>query len=854
MAGGCTAVRGLGKRAVPAHRALMFRAAWLAILLLLWACSQDRSRPKTDELPGEGGRGGSTDGGGSGGSAGGGDGGSSIPEPPPTPIGEENRLPGDPDWQDGQGARQGEFEGYADRISARPGEAVAIRVSSDRPLDVTWKLYRIGWYGGAGARLLDEGSLGTVGQQPSCPMEPSGLVRCNWAETAKIPLPAGGLSGLHLIKLIRSDGLFHQLPLVVEDGRDAPILFQASVTTWQAYNEWGGASFYLDRTGTLPLGRAVEVGFDRPYIEGFGAGQMLRWEIHFAQFLERYGYDVTYATNLSLDETSLSGRKVFLSVGHDEYWTLAERNALEKARDQGTSLFFFSANTGYWKIRTRDPGADGIPRVLVCWKGDGHLDPTQGDERTGLWRNPPLSRPEHTLLGVMYESWMHLSHPWVVTDGSHWLYEGTGLQTGDTVPRMIGYEYDRTWPGGPGGLEVVGRSPVVDILGVPSFSEAAIHRAPGGAWIFGAGTIEWSWGLGRRGVADPRVERMTANLLLKAGLPLHPTIGQLEPPPPPRLEGSGAGSVATVASGLPPISHAIPFGAGFLATVPSEHRLIAIDGTGKVSTFAGGNGPGGDTGVPASMARFHAPTSLAIDGRGDVVVADTGNHCLRLIRGDGSSVVDLAGRCGAPGFSDGAGGAARFTHPMGLAWAPSGELLVADPGNGRVRAIRVPSGETRTVAGGGSTPADGPAHTTAFAYPTALATDPGGNVYVVDTKYTSIRRIGADGQVVTLVSGKAGQGHDDGTGSSARLAPQGGALWSGGALLVSEPANFAIRRIVPGGDEGSTKVETFAGGKSGTRDGPGLAASFGMPLGLSHQGSGILVADPGNGSLRLVVP
>lgn len=812
--------------------------------------------PDEQPIVPSGGSGGGTAGGHGGG--GGGAGGTDDPEGPrpSNAITAENDLPGDPDWQGGRGARPGELEGYADRVSARPGDRIPIRVSSDRPLEVGWSLYRIGWYGGAGARLVDSGSLGVVPHQGACPVEAgTGLIRCSWSVAAEIPLPAQALSGLHLIKLVREDGVFHQLPLIVEDGRAAPILFQASVTTWQAYNDWGGASLYVDRVGSTGLGRAVKVGFDRPYLEGYGAGQMLRWEVHFAQFLERYGYDVTYATNLSVDRQLLSGRKVFLSVGHDEYWTLAERDALEAARDAGTSLFFFSANTGYWKIRLEDPDSTGTPRTIVSWKGDVHRDPVKGSDQTGLWRAPPFSRPENRLIGVLYESWMYLSHAWVVADGTHWLYTGTGLATGDTLSRLVGYEYDRTGPGGPNGLQVVARSPVVDILGIPGHAEATVYQAPSGAWVFGSGTIEWSWGLGRQGLADPRVERMTANLLQKAGIDIPPGIGKLPLPEGPLREGSGASSVATLHRNLPVIHSIAPGGGGIVATDPRENRVILVDGTGTWTPVAGGNGPGWITDVPGSQARFNGPTGVAMDRSGNVLVADTGNHCIRIIRPD-RTVSDFAGQCGTPGFRDGGAGGSLFTFPMGLAWnAAADELLVADAGNGRIRGIRLGSRDVRTVAGGGFTPVDGPALQTAFAYPTAVASAPDGSLYVVDTQYASIRRVGADGVVRTLVNAAAQPGHQDGPGHLALVAPMGGAAWSNGALLVSEPANFAIRRVLPGDGASSTRVETFAGGRFGNSDGTGHGASFALPLGLSVAGDGsVLVADPGGGTIRQIRP
>ena len=780
-----------------------------------------------------------------GGSAAGGTGGGDTTPMPRNPVVTENALPGDAEWASGDAAPPGELEGYAGQVSALPGDTIGLHLSSSPPQEVGWQLFRFGWYGGDGARAVARGAIGVVDTAPPCPVTPgTGLVRCAWPVSASIALPADALSGLYGIRLDRADGRHAWIPLVVRDTRGAPLLMQASVTTWQAYNDWGGTSLYKDHTGTTALGRAVAVSFDRPFAEDDGAGQIFRWEIHFARFLERYGYDVAYTTNLDVDDAELAGRRAFLSVGHDEYWSLGERQALEAARDAGTALLFFSANTCYWKIRLEDADAAGTPRTVVSYKGDGRRDAVQGAEQTGGWRLPPIDRPENALIGVMYESWMRFSQPLVVADGSHWVYEGTGLRTGDALPNVVGYEYDRVFPGGPDGLEVIARSPVIDVGGIPGVAEAAVHRAPSGALVFATGTIDWSLALAPGPLFDPRMERITANVLARAAsVPVPTGVGSDAPPAPPEVVDELSRAIDRLAEGLPPGSGvaSLPDGS-FAVADPRGNRVLHVAG-GRWSVLAGDGTAGAVADVAGAAARFRSPTAVAADREGNVVVADTGNHCLRRILANAQhTVVPLAGLCESPGMQDGAPGEARFLTPMGLSFdRASGDLFVADAGNGRIRALQAGTWAVRTAAGGAANPADGPATATAFSFPTAVAADGRGAVYVVDTGYQSVRVLRTDGTVVTLVRGGV-PGLRDGDGTAALLGAQGGAAWIGDALYVADPGHRSIRRIVPGATAETTRVSTFASGLV-------------LPLGLAAgQDGSLLAVDAGSGAVLRLRP
>ncbi|HME90237.1 MAG TPA: N,N-dimethylformamidase beta subunit family domain-containing protein, partial [Myxococcaceae bacterium] len=213
----------------------------------------------------------------------------------PNPIQRENLLPGNPYWQDGSLA-SGQLEIYLSTDSQTAGGFVSVKISSDVPARVSAEIYRLGWYGGAGARLVFSGGPYNVSTQPTCPRTPgTNRVECNWGETFFFQVADDWLSGVFLVKAKRLDGEPYKrfAPFVVRDRRPAELMYQPTFNTYQAYNAWGGASLYRGVAG-----RAVEVSYDRPYEEGEGAGQLFAYDYPFLRFLEKNGYDVTYATNL----------------------------------------------------------------------------------------------------------------------------------------------------------------------------------------------------------------------------------------------------------------------------------------------------------------------------------------------------------------------------------------------------------------------------------------------------------------------------------------------------------------------------------------------------------------------------
>jgi hypothetical protein len=307
----------------------------------------------------------------------------------PNPVRTENAKPGTAAWRLVNPAAAGEIEGYASLTSVNRGGTIDLFVRTADP-SYRVNVYRVGWYGGAGGREVYASGAVASTPQPAPTEDPAThLVEANWTNPLRLTVPASSdptdwASGVYLAKLTASGGKESYVVFAVrDDARPAALLLQLSVTTYQAYNSWGGYSLYTSTP-------ARKVSFNRPYAfhgagaSGVGAGEFFTnltgasypgsraaWEVNMVRWLEREGYDVTYATNLDThaNPSLLANRRAFLSVGHDEYWSYEMRANVEAARDRGVGLGFFSANSAYWQVRF-EPSAAGQPdRTMVAYKG-----------------------------------------------------------------------------------------------------------------------------------------------------------------------------------------------------------------------------------------------------------------------------------------------------------------------------------------------------------------------------------------------------------------------------------------------------------------------------------------------------
>jgi hypothetical protein len=436
-------------------------------------------------------------------------------------------------------ASQNQIEGYASATSINRGESIRLFVNTIDPT-YTISIYRMGWYGGMGGRLVAGPISRTGRRQASCPLDSSvRLVECDWTDPYVLAVPdnrtdlTDWASGIYLAKLTGSSGKQSYIIFTVrDDARNSALLFQQSVTTYAAYNNWGGYNFYdSNSVGGKP---AYKLSFNRPYSNpqqagnGKGAGDYFAWEAKTLRFLEREGYDVSYSTNIDTDisPSRLFQHKAFLSVGHDEYWTKAMRDNVEAARNGGIHLAFLGANNAYWQVRLEASKANAQPnRTVVGYKYDAQaFDPlytSNPSQATYLFRGAPVNRPEASLIGVMYD-YNSLDLDMVISDCTTlaWVCSKTSLQKGSVLRGMLGYEVDRTDASSPAGIAVIAASPYT-VGGQTRYSHMTYYTHGSGAGVFATGSMQWNWGLDDFGEYGDRVnanvQQITRNVLDRFG-------------------------------------------------------------------------------------------------------------------------------------------------------------------------------------------------------------------------------------------------------------------------------------------------------------------------------------------------
>ncbi len=452
----------------------------------------------------------------------------------------ENQKTGTSDWQvfDPTLAINNEIAGYGDASSINKGQSLNLKVSLAQAGKYNIDVYRLGYYNGAGGRLISS-ATGLNGVTQAAPtIDPTTkLVEYNWNTSYTLLTGANWVSGLYLAKLTDSTtGKQSYVEFTLrDDNRPAELGFQEAVTTNAAYNNYGGYSLYS--YNSINNQEAYKVSLDRPFTPS--SVGILTWEYNMARWLESQGYDISYYSNIDVHTNpfQLFSQNAFLSVGHDEYWSLEMRNNVEKARDNGTNLGFFSANTAYWRTRFEPSSTGKANRVMAVYKDNWALDPiAQADnsQATNQFRTPQNNRPENALLGVMYTGQTDNfsgGFNYIVSNAADPYYAGTGLSNGDSIPGLVGYEWDAVVNNGstPPGLVVLSQSPVVP-NGVGPYLPAGTninvanstrYTAASGAKVFSTGSIQWAWGLDSDLVAGPRTspvaQKITTNVLADLG-------------------------------------------------------------------------------------------------------------------------------------------------------------------------------------------------------------------------------------------------------------------------------------------------------------------------------------------------
>ncbi|MGH3279246.1 MAG: N,N-dimethylformamidase beta subunit family domain-containing protein [Trebonia sp.] len=438
----------------------------------------------------------------------------------------ENSLPGTSDWVIRHVGGTHEIEGYAGKASLAQGAPFPLFVSTTAR-NFTATAYRLGWYQGHGARQVWRSKTLRGGAQKSATVGgPTNTVTTDWDPALSVPTDDWP-PGAYLVKLDADTGAQRYVPVTVRSPSCAgKVVLKACVQTWQAYNMWGGYDLYQGPKGAY-ADRSLVVSLDRPYDDN-GANMFLTYERNVIKLTEylttrRGGLDLAYVTSMDLDADPhlLDGASALVSMGHDEYWTPAERANVTAARDKGVNLAFLGANAMFRRTRLR-PTALGAAREVVCYKTAYHADPMYGKnqkEVTSDWRDPPDPDPESSLIGTSYEGYP-VDASFVVASPSSWVYAGTGVPEGASFPHLVGVEYDRVDPAYPvqRPIEVLSHSPLT-CNGAASYGDSAYYTHKGGAGVYNCGTMRWVEAIygdqphGIGGATPAFVRQVTTNVL-----------------------------------------------------------------------------------------------------------------------------------------------------------------------------------------------------------------------------------------------------------------------------------------------------------------------------------------------------
>ena len=486
----------------------------------------------------------------------------------------ENDRDGSPDWM--VDALDSSILGFTTDISYAPGNTVNFKVKTDAS-SYRVDIFRLGYYRGVGAHLKASVSRNFPQAQPPCIENDrdendrvTGLIDCgNWAVSVSWNIPTNAVSGIYYAVLHRNDNdAESEVVFVVrDDASRSDILFQTSDSTWQAYNTYGngpnteGNSLY---TGTADGsgGSAYKVSYNRPLSGGEAQSFIFNAEYPMLKFLEANGYDISYTTDVDTARRGdlIRNHKVFMPVGHDEYWSNEQRNNVEAARAAGVNMAFLTGNEIFWKTRWENSidSSHTSWRTLVCYKetkGGQKKDPSP--QWTGTWRDPRLSppadggRPENALLGQIFTVNGYREDALSVPPayGKMRLWRNTPLATdaaankGTTFkPGTLGYEWDSVEDNGfqPPGIAQLSRTQVTMdgpfILknygdeygsGTKTHALTLYRHQPGGALVFAAGTVQWAWGVENEHLppqsgsaeltADISMKQATVNLLADMG-------------------------------------------------------------------------------------------------------------------------------------------------------------------------------------------------------------------------------------------------------------------------------------------------------------------------------------------------
>jgi hypothetical protein len=485
--------------------------------------------------------------------------------------------------------------GYVDRHSIDPGEGFDLMLSAapdGAEVRGRIEIFRIGYEGDSDRRRVwRSGEIAVspyrahrLGLDPKLLDRTASSLGPNWPPALTVEDTGDWTTGYHSIDFVAADGTRDEdvaFIVVTDPARSGDVLLKLATATYQAYNRWGGHSLYDGDDATRPydrvprITRGAMVSFDRPTPSEF-----FEWEYHYVLWLEKLakeeGFRVAYATNhdVTRDPAFAENYRLFVSFGHDEYWSKEEFDrTYDRIFERGGNTMFLGANTAYWQVRYVDVNAptNERGRQLVCYKNahDPICRHVMGNPQlhvTDRFR-AAARRPETMLAGVGVQSNLpnryHGStcsrclraagkpvpernseprYAYYVEDADHPLLRGTGYTAGERVADVIGHEWDNRDPEAeypaPGeprvedadrlwdeerseidpipleDIRVLLAGKAVDVLGREGRAEAVYFESPAGAKVFSSGTIRWPWGLGKEGFAEEKFRRLNRNLVL----------------------------------------------------------------------------------------------------------------------------------------------------------------------------------------------------------------------------------------------------------------------------------------------------------------------------------------------------
>jgi len=510
-------------------------------------------------------------------------------------IAQENALPGNASGWAITGAGDSGNVGFVRQFSVNAGETAEFSChGGGSVIDI----YRIGWYGGAGWRLVTTLTNAPT-TQPAAVIIPdsNGAQTCtSWSVTAIWSVPADATSGLYVgvYRNAAQNNAFHIPFIVRRDDRSADIMYKTSDTTWAlAYNHYGtqanplngGRSLYGTYAGGSPdydkQTRGLAATYHRPIVTraAHPSTYWLNCEAPLIRYLERNGFNITYSASkdwrVSVTIPDLAECNVYISSGHDEYWSVGMRSRWEALRDAGKHLLFMSGNEVFWRTRFDDElGGSGNGDTMWCFKdtmdGPGaHISPNALDPVTwtGTWKDTrapnnatrasewELTGTDFRMNGINYRTFS-MSAADAICD--HVFWRGTtATSAGVSVAEIIGFEADEMRPLQPINSRSVLAATTVNIDGARAdnngeyYSDAGnltwgvvAQRYASGALVGGFGTPQWSWGLDAThdlgsNRANVQMQQATLNLLRDLGAVPDTPMAGLSVPAPVSLDNYG---------------------------------------------------------------------------------------------------------------------------------------------------------------------------------------------------------------------------------------------------------------------------------------------------------------------------